>query len=231
MNGLSYQIVRRPRRTTTSIVIHPDNRIEVLAPPAIPESSIRSWVDSKKPWIERKLHFNSHVRQQPSPQHFRAGESFTLLGRPLVLHICAGNGRARITFDEQGLTAHLAATAEASEDVLRPLLTTWYQQQAGEYLRQRVARYTAITGYSPTLIGIKNYRSRWGSCHADGRIYFNWRLIMAPAAIVDYVIVHELCHLPHPNHSRAFWQQVERFCPDYREARSWLKIHGLSLDL
>ncbi|TLS67607.1 M48 family metallopeptidase [Mariprofundus erugo] len=231
MNGLSYQIVRRPRRTTTSIVIHPDNRIEVLAPPGAPLSSIHSWVQSKKSWIERKLHFNSHVRTQASPQRFHAGASFTLLDQPFLLRIVEGKRRARITFDQQEISAHLPAAAEADEHTLRPLLTAWYKRQAGEYMRQRVAHYAGITGYTPSLVGIKSYRSRWGSCHTDGRIYFNWRLIMAPAAVVDYVIVHELCHLPHPNHSRAFWQQVERFCPDYRDARNWLKVHGLSLDL
>ena len=80
-------------------------------------------------------------------------------------------------------------------------------------------------------VGIKNYKSRWGSCTAEGDITFNWKVIMAPNRIVDYVVVHELCHLIHHDHSPKFWREVERFMPDYLECKEWLKHNGSFLDL
>jgi len=110
-------------------------------------------------------------------------------------------------------------------------LTAWYQEQALRHLREKTARHAERLGVHPSSVGIKSYRSRWGSCHRDGRVYFNWRIIMAPHSVVDYVVVHELCHLVHHNHSPAYWKLVTHTCPDYRDAKTWLKVNGQTLDV
>jgi len=86
-------------------------------------------------------------------------------------------------------------------------------------------------GSYTSSVDVKSYRSRWGSCHKDGRVYFNWRIIMAPHSVVDYVVVHELCHLVYHNHSAAYWKLVEHSYSDFRNAKTWLKMNGLSLTL
>ena len=84
-------------------------------------------------------------------------------------------------------------------------------------------------GVNPASAGVKGYKSRWGSCHSDGRVYFNWRIIVAPHSIVDYVVAHELCHLVHHDHSKKFWKLLGTIIPDYAERKEWLKVNGRGL--
>lgn len=116
-------------------------------------------------------------------------------------------------------------------DTQRLALEKRYIAAAKEYFPKRVAHFHQFTGGSYNRITIRDQKTRWGSCSARGTLSFNWRLMLAPPAILDYVVVHELCHLTHMNHSSAFWQKVESVYPDYRTARKWLKDHGQELVL
>lgn len=115
--------------------------------------------------------------------------------------------------------------------VQRNALEERYKEAARSYIPQRTAYYQTITGGEYHRITIRDQKTRWGSCSSKGTLSFNWRLMLAPPAILDYVVVHELCHLTHMNHSPAFWQAVEAAYPDYRSARAWLKEHGSELKL
>ena len=116
-------------------------------------------------------------------------------------------------------------------DVQRAALEKRYMDAAKEYFPKRTAYFRQFTGGSYSRITIRDQKTRWGSCSAKGTLSFNWRLMLAPPAILDYVIVHELCHLTYMNHSAAFWGKVEAVYPDYRTARKWLKDHGHELIL
>ena len=116
-------------------------------------------------------------------------------------------------------------------DAQRNALTQRYIVAAKEYFPKRAAYFRQFTGGTYNRITIRDQKTRWGSCSAKGTLSFNWRLMLAPPAILDYVVVHELCHLTHMNHSAAFWQAVEAVYPDYRSARRWLKEHGQELVL
>ena len=116
-------------------------------------------------------------------------------------------------------------------DAQRAALTQRYIAAAKEYFPKRAAYFRQFTGGNYNRITIRDQKTRWGSCSAKGTLSFNWRLMLAPPAILDYVVVHELCHLTHMDHSAAFWQAVESVCPDYRSARKWLKEHGQELVL
>jgi len=218
-----YRIVRSSRRRTMCLRIHPDNRIEVLAPHWAAAGEIADFVASKQRWIEIKLHFNRHVRTPYQPKRFEDGEMFRLLGRDYRLDRSGSSGVE--------IRGDMLCVAAASASQAWMLITQWYQTQALAHFRQRTETWAQRIGVRPQLIGVKSYRSRWGSCHADGRIYFNWRLVMAPEFVTDYVVVHELCHLRHANHSRQFWHLVGQNLPEFDQARQWLKVHGLSLNL
>ncbi|MDQ6993186.1 MAG: SprT family zinc-dependent metalloprotease [Mariprofundus sp.] len=231
MTEAPYTIIRRPRRKTASIVIHSDNRIEVLAPLTLTEIEIAAWVSSKQAWIRQKLHFNTHSRRPYQAKKFIPGESFSLLGESYLLVIKASPKACIELDDKQLIIQQPLKSCAAQQSYLRDATMRWYQAFAHKHLNQRVALFAQHIGKTPTLVGIKNYRSRWGSCHIDGRIYFNWRIIMAPTDIVDYVVVHELCHLHQHNHSPAYWRLVASIMPDYRKAKQWLKENSLALDL
>jgi len=224
--SIEYSIIRRPRRKTVSIVIRSDNRIEVLAPEHLSAKRIAGFVQDKSGWIHKKLHFNREVRTTFVPKIFMQGESFHLLGKPYTLQLQQGKRAIQLCGSEL-LVSHPCPDPGSTGRQI----THWYRQQAETHFQQRCKVFAEKIGKQPLSVGIKSYKSRWGSCHHDGRIYFNWRLIMAPDWIIDYVVVHELCHLHHPNHSREFWALVQSFFPACREAKSWLKINGLTLSL
>lgn len=136
------------------------------------------------------------------------------------------------------ITQHLKlSAAQASRPVSdltpsqREALQKRYVEAAKEYFPKRVAYFQQFTGGTYTRITIRDQKTRWGSCSAKGTLSFNWRLMLAPPAILDYVVVHELCHLTHMNHSKAFWDAVAAVCPDYLSARKWLREHGHELIL
>lgn len=116
-------------------------------------------------------------------------------------------------------------------DAQRAALEKRYIEAAKEYFPKRAAYFAPITGGTYHRITIRDQKTRWGSCSTRGTLSFNWRLMLAPPAVLDYVVVHELCHLTHMDHSKAFWALVESACPDYRSHRKWLKDHGQTLVL
>lgn len=108
-------------------------------------------------------------------------------------------------------------------------IQAWFVSHAQQYFDARLPYFAERIGVSYASITVKNYKARWGSCYSDGRIQFNWKLLQAPPWVVDYVIVHELCHLVHANHSPAFWQLVNRHYPRTAQAKRWLKQEGAGL--
>jgi len=118
-----------------------------------------------------------------------------------------------------------------AEEKRLEILEKRYKKAARAKLEARTAYYHAVTGGNYTSITIRDQKTRWGSCSSRGTLSFNYRLIYAPPEILDYVVVHELCHLTHMNHSKDFWNMVASIMPDYRERRKWLKDHGHELTL
>ncbi|ATX81789.1 hypothetical protein Ga0123462_0920 [Mariprofundus ferrinatatus] len=230
-DGFSYNVIRRPKRKTLSIVIRATNDVDVLAPSRMPLAVIDQFVSSKSIWIQRKLLFNREIRSQYRPKLFLAGETFKLLDTPLRLATRAGKRGVELIDDKLVVTLPASLKAESREETIKRLLVTWFRDQAENHFKQRSKVLSQLIGRTPASVATKHYKSRWGSCHHDGRIYFNWRLIMAPARIIDYVIVHELCHLIHHNHSTAYWSLVESIMPDFRSAKQWLKINGATLEI
>ncbi len=106
-----------------------------------------------------------------------------------------------------------------------------YRNMARKRLESRISHYHRLTGGHYSRITVRDQKTRWGSCSSSGTLSFNYRLIFAPDIILDYVVVHELCHLTHMNHSRDFWNMVGSILPDYREYRKWLREHGDELTL
>ena len=115
------------------------------------------------------------------------------------------------------------------EKAIHASLTDWYTSHALAKLEEKTGRYAKTLNVEPSSVTVKEYKSRWGSCSTSGDITYNWRIIMAPHRIVDYVVIHELCHLVELNHSDKYWKQVESLVPDYRERRAWLKTNANTL--
>ncbi|HEY9033289.1 MAG TPA: SprT family zinc-dependent metalloprotease [Pseudomonadales bacterium] len=218
---IAYRITRS-RRKTIALYVR-DGSIEVRAPLHADDAGIHDWVNSKQGWIVQQL--QRQASQQQQKPLLCDGGSLLFLGRPRQLQYIRGTP-AIIEQDDRLLVRHRQPSQMAG------LLQQWLRTEAELYLTGRTRELAAhMQETRLSDIRFRKTRSKWGHCTSTGVLQFNWLIIMAPPEVIDYLIVHELSHLQHMNHSPAFWQRVECFCPDYRQLRQWLKDNGHRLAL
>jgi predicted metal-dependent hydrolase len=211
------QLIRSKRKTLAILVKH-DGSVIVRAPMKTPEKAVWKFVEQHSAWIEKK---KAEVLSADVvlPKQYEPGETFLFLGESYPLDI-AKHQRQPLLLDG---TFKLSEAASARAE---KVLEHWYRQQARRIIQERVEFYAKQYGFQYQGIKINSARTRWGSCSRKGSLNFSWRLIMAPPEQVDYVVVHELSHTVHHNHSKRFWKKVETILPDYKERQKWLKKHG-----
>lgn len=218
--------VERSRRRTVAIYIDPQRGVVVRAPKRASDRAIRGFLLKKAPWILRKL---VEVKQRAAemPRHtYLDGDVFLYRGEPLTLRMAPAK-KNRVDVLGQDIILNLKP-GTPTEDV-PTILRKWYLAQARALLNERVLFYSAELDTAPARVAIRNQSRRWGSCSSKGNVNLNWKLVMAPPAILDYVVAHELCHLRRPNHQLEFWHSLAELMPDYAERRLWLKKNGHKL--
>ena len=228
MDGFAFpvEVVRTDRKRSVSI--HLDSEvIKVRVPKSLSDNRIREIIDRRTPWIKRKLKEASE-RPVIKPKEYVSGENFPYLGRNYRFKVLVGD-EVFISLQDGYLQATVSETDKTSPATIRSLLLSWYQEQARMRLEEKTERFARIIGVEPRSVTTKEYKSRWGSCSVNGDIRYNWKLILAPHPIVDYVVVHELCHMLEHNHSSRYWKHVKYYVPDYKERRDWLKNNSLSV--
>ena len=225
-NGFVAEIKRTSRTKSASITVEEGN-VCVVVPRSLENERITKLLKDKNRWIKEKIAL--HREAQPkSTKQFVSGESFPYLGRNYRLKVHQGNYQPiKLTNGRFAITLRVGTE---NPDLIQDSLLSWYKQHADLKLTEKVKRYAKIMGVAYASVGLKTYKSRWGSCSTEGDITFNWKIIMAPNRIVDYVVIHELCHLIHHDHSPKFWREVERIMPNYAECKDWLKVNGASLE-
>lgn len=231
MITFDYKVIRRPRRKTAYIAVEPDCSVRVLVPYSLPDEKVLELVNRKSRWIKTKITHFQEVIQKQKQSEYVSGESFAYLGRNYRLKIVPGDAVEEVKLVNGKFYVHVPqeTTFEERNQLIVKQLTGWYKERAIIRLRQKTIRYAKQMGLVPVAVGLKDYSSRWASCHTDGKIYFNWKIMVATHSIVDYVVVHELCHLVHPDHSKQFWKLLETVLPDYAERKQWLKVNGSGL--
>lgn len=227
---IPYMLTRTNRRKTIRISVDDSGQVHIAAPAGLSEQEIIQRVKTRGAWILRKLAEVQAREYSPAGKKYVEGESFLVLGEDckLRLHIQPDIKRISIRLNQGNL---LVATPTEEQEPLKLALESWYRSKAREVVEERINCYYPQVGASPVRVRIKDQKRRWGSCSSKGNLNFNWRVVMAPLPVLDYVIVHELCHLIHLNHSKEFWSLVESVLPDYKERREWLKKNGASMTL
>lgn len=202
--------------------------VELVLPERMRVEDIEGWVESRRPWVERTLRRYEQAARELPPISLRDGGSVPYLGEPLELRVLVERGRKRVHVKREGdvLTAKIVRRAD-----LAWALENWYRARAFEEIEPRLDAAAARAGRWYEQLQIRAQKSRWGSCSSSGTLCFNWRLLMAPAEVLDYVIEHEVAHLDAPDHSARFWAIVDERCPDRREHERWLKRYGSTLRL
>lgn len=226
---MEYRLIKS-RRKTISISFDEKVNLVVKAPYWLDIERIDAFVEAKAEWIEatRVRLLNTRQKSLRERPVLETGDVLPYLGYNRVLTVVR-EARSRIRVTVAGERIIMCVPYEADYEQKRTQLEKWYRKQAAEIFEKKGMQYAPIVGVEYHKIHIKDQKSRWGSCSGKGNLNFNWRLIMAPESVLDYVVIHELCHLIHMNHSPEFWNLVEKICPAYKEQKHWLKMNGETL--
>ncbi len=216
---MRYQIRRSHRARRVRVTIHPSRGIEVVLPRRASEHEAAAAIDELRPWIERRMKEFAAARASVAAR----GDTVPYLGA--VLRTVPQPGRSRV--HRRG--SELLVPSGSSERVAA--VERWYRRAAVAEIEPRLERACEATGTSYSKLTIRGQRTRWASCSRTGAMSFNWRLLLGPEPVLDYVIWHEVCHLEVMDHSPRFWALLSRRCPDYRDHVRWLRKNGATLVL
>jgi predicted metal-dependent hydrolase len=217
MAEIDYRVRRSERARRVRVTVDADG-VEVVLPRRARERDAAAAVRELSPWIRRRMRELERAREAIAAR----GDALPYLDELLTVRPQAGRTRVHRRGDE------LLAPAGAER---APALERWYRRAARDEIARRLDRACALAGSSYGKLTIRGQRTRWASCSRTGAMSFNWRLLLAPEAVLDYVVWHEVCHLEVMDHSPRFWSLLERWCPDYREHSGWLRRHGQTLAL
>lgn len=230
---IEYTIRYKPNIKNVTIYIDHNEGVKIIAPTGTKQDLLKDILHKKSRWIIKKQKEIDDIKKLSPSKEFRSGEEFPYMGRnyPLEIDHSDPTSRAGLKFRQGVFRATLPKNLgpKEREMLLRQLFKDWYISRGQEKIKERVEHYCPILKVTPTKVLLKDQKTLWGSCTKKGTININWRIIMAPPAVIDYLVVHELAHLKHPNHSDDFWHLVQLALPDYRERRKWLHKFGPTL--
>jgi predicted metal-dependent hydrolase len=217
INDIKIDSLVRSDRKSLAIVLSTDGSLTVRAPRKATMQDIDLFVQHHKNWIVKKRIEIKEKVKNIKPRKFEDGEICLFLGKPFNIKI---DNMQEVALRKVGDDFYLH---EKAVPYAERVFEIWYKQRAIEILPVRAYKISKEMGLKYNRLGITGAKSRWGSCSSRKNINFSWRLMMAAPKVIDYVIIHELAHLKEMNHSAAFWKIVEKFMPDFRECRKWLK--------
>jgi predicted metal-dependent hydrolase len=233
---IEYQLIRSVRRKSIALQVK-QGTVTVRAPIYVKESYIKQLVLQKTPWLEAKLLLQKNQLEEQQNNNYLNFQkvSFSENG---YLWLYGQTKNITLSFSKTASIEIFADTIKISllkryqntselqqSKVIKRQVETWFKVQATELLTEKVDRFSRLLHLFPREIKIRQYKARWGSCNNHRQLSFNYLLLMTPEWVIDYVVIHELCHLKHLNHSRQFWLLVEHHFPRFKEAKHWLKIH------
>jgi predicted metal-dependent hydrolase len=222
---IRYRVVERPRRRTLGIEVHPDGTVVVLKPSECGAELVTEKVTKRANWISQKLAYFLQYAHSAPPRHYLSGESHRYLGRQYRLRVTGTtNGSASITLTRNELI--ICQSERPTVQRTKKLLEQWYLERSKTLFAvvlQKNFRPFQKLGLSQPRLLVRPMRTRWGSLSRNGQMTLNVRLVQAPKLCIEYVVVHELCHLIHSDHSPAFWRLLNRVMPDWEERKRRLE--------
>ncbi len=214
--GLEVQIERTNRKRTISLQVK-DNKLIVKAPRSASRKSLDDLIKRKQSWIKKRA-ILSVEEQKLRNRKFIDNEKFYFKGNEYRLFLILGcKEEVKISEDFLIVTCK-DDSAMGSKDV-KTFIEDWYVRESIKILNTRTYDFAKKMKVQPRAITVKSYVSKWGSCTTSNKISYNWRIIMAPDCIIDYLIIHELCHIIEHNHSKNFWYQVGKYCEDFQKKK------------
>jgi predicted metal-dependent hydrolase len=220
----------RSERKTADIVIERSGDVIVRAPVGIDDERVREVVADRALWVHRSLaewdDLNSSRRHRPLVQ----GQGFAYLGRSYRLKF-VDDSDVPLRLKNGRWELSEAFVVRESEAAARKAFRDFYTAKGIQIFRDRVRQLAPLVGVEPGEVAVKELGYHWASCGAVGGLNFHWKTLMAPQTVIDYIVVHELCHLRFRDHSDAFWNEVDKVLPRYRERKEWLRVNGAAMDI
>ena len=225
---LNVQIERTRRKKTISLQVK-DNKLIIKAPKKLSKRSLDELIQRKINWIKQRLIINLE-EQNLRHRKFIDNDKFYFRGKDYRLRLISGKEET-VKIEADLLVVTYIDDTTIDRKAIKTFLIDWYLKESLKILKTRTNYLAKKMKVQPSGMTVKNYISKWGSCTAHNKISYNWRIIMAPDYIIDYLIIHELSHITEPNHSKDFWQTVAKYCDGYQTKRKWLRENGYRLIL
>jgi len=227
-------IVRRTGRTSLGISVERDGSVIINAPQEAPIEAIEKYVSGKMLWVHQKLACKKATNKEKVHRDFVNGQGFLYLGKSYRLRLIKDEGSNAAKKEKSNCLrfhqGHFELPA-IEQSQARDHFISWYKNKTEEQLKARIPRYENRVGVEVKKFRVLDLGNRWASYGAKGTLNFNWRSVMAPIWVFDYMLVHELAHMLQRGHTRDFWRTVARVIPDYGDHEAWLQEHGAELDI
>jgi predicted metal-dependent hydrolase len=221
-SSIIYRLKQSQRTRGIRLEVRSETGLTVVVPRKYTQQQVLDILRQKSRWIFKHLPASKAVQMPLFTHELGQGDKLHFMGRPIEINISAGRSVA------SSAVLHgnkLLVSTGARDGTIPGILEKWYRQQAVNIFKQKAGSFQEIMGLHYNTIFIRGQRTRWGSCSPAGNLTLNWKLLMAPEEIIDYVVIHELAHLKHMNHSKKFWDMVAQYCPGWRTYRKWLITH------
>lgn len=226
IRDIEYRLLPGADRQTTDIVIERDGAVTVRPPAWMTPEQVDETVLSKRMWIYKNLAEWRDLNATRVEREWVNGEVFLYLGSRYRLSLVEEQDEALKLKNGRFYLLRTTPKHERSK-----AFREFYTSKGWPRIAARVDYFAGKVGVKPGKCIIKDIGYRWASCLKNGDLQFHWKCVMAPLTIIDYVVVHELCHLHYRDHSDAFWNEVDKVMPNYRERKEWLRTHGITLDV
>jgi predicted metal-dependent hydrolase len=211
------------KRTSIGIYIDLYGNVEIQAPKETPIESVLQLLEEKWEWIQQKSKEMKDRALGPNVKVYDHGESFLYLGNayPIQIYQDINIKQDHVVFEGDKLHIYVK---QVEDEKIKQALKRFYYQQCKALVEKSIQTYQSNFKIKPRSIRISDNKRSWGTCDSKLQLTFNWRLAMAPQRVIDYVVVHEMCHMVHLNHDRSFWRLVGKIIPDYKEQENWLAL-------
>ena len=216
-------------RKTMSIEVEPSGEVNVISPLGVTENIILDKVKSKANWIVQRQYEVESINVHKINREAVNGESYLYLGRNYSLQIKDINTKDIDVKLFRG--KFIISTYTRNQDKIKLALEQWYREKTLLRVEERIKYFKQYFNIEPKEIRVKEQKKRWASCTLSNELLFNWRCSMAPANILDYIVLHEMVHMIYKDHSQEFWNKVAAIMPDYEVRKHWLRDNGIKLDI
>ena len=217
--------IEKRKRKSISIKVNENEEIEILCPYRVNYDYIEKIVIDKSEWIESALKRVRTAAKEKANLENNIKEKYLFMGNEYKVKITNEKIEKDYEIENEYIVLHGNKSREKS------IIKKFYREKAEEILKSRTEYYSAVIGVKPEIIKVKQLIRSWGICSSRKSITYNWKLVMAPMEVIDYVIIHELCHLIHHNHSKEFWNEVIKYMPDYKKKKEWLRLNGVKIEI